>query len=439
MNGEEPDMRRRPRRPRLLAALACAALAGGCAAKGPVPYEPLRESVPDLQGRMLAHVGENLLPFWLENCVDRQHGGYLTVLNRDGSMQSGEKMLVTQARLIWAFSRLWKDGYHDPRIRDAAVQGIEFLRRWFWDPAYEGWFWQVQRDGTPDDMSKKTYGHAFVIYAGVEYYRAFKDPMGLQLAELTFDLIERHAKDPEHPGYVDFMDRQWAPDAQNNGEVKTMNTHLHLLEALTELYMVTGKPAHQQRLREVLDVLTQKCYLPECGCCIDGFYYDWTPAREGFFGERNNITSYGHNVEFAWLMQRAAQALGLPQEPYRSIGLTLVNHAMKYGWDADAGAMLYEGPLTGAATNRVMEWWVQAESAVALDWAYRTTGEGRYMDALRRQVMWVLGKQSDPVYGGWYSTLAPNGTILNESKANVWHACYHDVRACLNVGTGRWE
>ncbi len=434
-------MHRPSRRLAYLLMLSCLAFAGCASTPGSVPYRPFEDSHVDLKARMLAHLSENLVPYWLQNCVDREYGGYLTVLNRDGTMQSGEKMIVTQTRQIWTFSRLWVDGYRDPRIREAAEQGLEFFRRHFWDDEHEGWFWQVGRDGTLQDASKWTYGHAFVIYAMVEYYRAFGDPEALGLARTTFDVLERHAKDPANPGYRDFMTRDWQPDPDNNGHVKTMNTHLHLMEAFMELYIETQDPLHGKRLREMLDILVEKCYMPQHRCCIDGFYYDWSPARDGFFGERDKITSYGHNVEFAWLMQRAARVLGLPEERYRQIGLTLVDHALQYGWveHEGAGAMCYEGPWAGAATNRVIEWWTQAETAVALDWAYRTTGEGRYLDALRKQIIWILERQADPVYGGWYSSLAPDGAPLSDAKSGIWHGAYHDVRACLNVGLGTWE
>lgn len=425
----------------IAAVVLCTGLLSGCVSSGPVPYPPLESSHPDLRARMLAHLGENLLPFWLENGVDHEYGGFLTVLNRNGSMRGGQKMIVTQSRQIWTFSRLWKNGYHDPRIREAAELGFDFFRRHFWDEEHEGWFWQVSRDGTPEDMSKRTYGHAFVIYAMVEYYRAFEDPAALTLAETTLDVLERHAKDLRHPGYIDFMDRRWQPDPDYNGHIKTMNTHLHLMEALTELYMVTGKPLHKERLREVLDILVEKCYMPEYQCCVDGFRYDWSRAQpeDGYFGEHNRLTSYGHNVEFGWLMQRAVQVLGLPEQPYRQMGLSMMEHAMKYGWHEEAGAMCYEGPWRGPATNRAIEWWVQAENAVALDWAHRLTGDDRYLAALRQQVTWILEKQSDRLYGGWYSTLRPDGKPRSDNKAGVWHAAYHDVRACLNVGLGRWE
>lgn len=420
------------------AALLCAWL-GGCAGRARLAHEPMPESHPDLRGRMLAHVGESLLPFWLENCVDRQYGGYLTDLNRDGSPRGTDKVLAAQARTIWTLSRLWRSGYHDPRIREAAAQGLEFLAQNFNDEAEEGWFWQVARDGTPRDMAKKTCGHAAVIQAMAQYHRAFQDPVALRLAQLTFDVLERHAKDPENPGYLDFMTRDWTPDLEGSGHVKTADTHMHLMAAFTDLYLVTRSPAHGQRAREMLDLLVNRCYLPEEGCCINAFRYDWQPVEDGPMGEQNKTTSYGLNLELAWQMQRTAEALDRAPDAYRRMGLRLVDHALRYGWDDRAGAMCCSGPHDGPATDCFMEWRTQAESAVALDWAWRATGEPRYLSALRRQVAWVLERQADPVYGGWYGALWPDGSVKSAGKARPWHGPYHEVRACLNVGLGSWQ
>ncbi len=112
----------------LALAVLCTALCG-CA--GRLARQPMPGSHPDLRGRMLAHLGENLLPFWLEHCVDSQYGGFLTELSADGSVYGTDKALVTQAGTIGTLARLWREGYHDPRIREAAAQGMEFLAQNF--------------------------------------------------------------------------------------------------------------------------------------------------------------------------------------------------------------------------------------------------------------------------------------------------------------------
>jgi len=366
--------------------------------------------------------------------VDREFGGFLTELNRDGSVRNGRKTLVSQSRQIWAFSRMWNAGYRDPRTLQAARDGLEFLRRHFWDEDYEGWYDEVTRTGTVRRDNKNPYGHAFAIYAAVECYRATEDPEALRTAERTFDVLERRAHDDRYGGYFNAMDRRWriGGRAPESG-YKTMNTHLHLLEAFSELAAETGDPLHRKRLREILDLLTEKAFLPQYGCCTEGFNADWTPARHGWFARRNVTTSYGHNVEMAWLIQRAAEVLELPPERYHELGLTLIDHALKYGWDERAGALCSEGPLRGPASARQKVWWVQAENLTALDWAWRTTGEPRYLEALRRQAAWVINRQADAQFGGWWDTIAPDGTVSEPVKAHVWHAAYHEVRGCLNV------
>ncbi len=162
-----------------------------------------------IQKQILAHLDKSLWPWWIDHSPDAQAGGFLVELNRDGSLQNGRKSLVSQARKVWAFSRMWNAGYHDSRIRAAALSGLEFLRDHFWDDAYEGWYAEVARDGAPRAGDKDPYGFAFVIYAGVECYRAFGEPLALNMATRTFDCLERHAKDPDNPGYFGTMGRQW--------------------------------------------------------------------------------------------------------------------------------------------------------------------------------------------------------------------------------------
>lgn len=392
-----------------------------------------------IQHEILTHLEKSLWPWWIEHSPDAQDGGFLVDLNRDGSVRDGRKSLVSQARMVWACSRMWNAGYHDPRIRTAALSGLKFLRDHFWDQTYEGWFAEVTRDGTPRATDKDPYGFAFVIYAGVECYRAFGEPLALHMAERTFDCLERHAKDPDNPGYFGTMSRQWTHVTEGvGGGHKTMNTQLHLLEAFTELAQTTGDPQHLKRTRELLDIVTDKIYLPQYGCAIDAFNNDWTPATDRWAKRDNAGTSYGHDVEMAWLIQRAAQVLKLPPARYRAIGLRLIDTALKYGFDQKAGALCSKGPFDQPATDRTIVWWVQAEDLTALDWAWRTTGQQRYLDALQKQADWILHKQADPLYGGWWDTLAPDGRVLVAHKAHVWHLAYHEVRACLNVGQGDW-
>jgi mannose/cellobiose epimerase-like protein (N-acyl-D-glucosamine 2-epimerase family) len=383
---------------------------------------------------MLAHLGEGLLPFWLEHCVDEQHGGFLLDLDREGRARSGEKLLIGQARTIGMLARLWREGYHDPRIRHAAEQGLEFLAQNFNDDAEGGWFCVVARDGAPVDMRKSIRGQAAVIQAMAEYYRAFDDRVALRLAKLTFDTLERHARDDRNGGYWELMSREWASEPADGGQVKTAATHLALMEAFTDLYLATDDPTHAGRARETLELLANRCCGPGQGSCPGVFRADWQPVDWG-----SRRTFYALDAELAWAVSRTAEALGLAPEAYQALGLALVDHAMRYGWDAEAGALCYWGPVDGPATDRRIDSATQAESAAALDWAWRATGEERYLAALRSQVAWVLDHQADPVHGGWYNALRPDGGVESAAKGDRGLGPFREMRACLNVGLGGWQ
>ncbi len=391
-----------------------------------------------VRNRLRAHLQSALIPWWVEHSPDTEFGGFLCELERDGSVRSGEKMLVSQARQIWSFARLWRSGYRDdPRVHDAAVRGLHFLLRHFWDREHGGFIYRAERAGRVQSDRKDTYAHAFVIYAGVEFHRAFGDPAGLQVAQAAFDALERHAKDPEYPGYFSQLSRDW--DVGRRGRAsKSMNTQLHLLEAFSELYAETRDQTVGRRLKEILDALVEHAYLPSYGCCIELFQRNWQPFSEGWGGRRNQTTSYGHNVEFAWLMQRAREVLELPEQPYRSVALSLIDHALEYGWHSQAGALCSEGPLQGSPSDCTMSWWPQAENLVALDWAWRATGQTKYLAALERQAAWVIEHQADQQFGGWWDEVAPDGAVENRRKAHLWHAAYHEVRGVLNVASGEW-
>lgn len=49
----------------------------------------------------------NVLPFWLNNSIDREHGGYFTCLTRDGVVFDTDKFIWLQGREVWMFSMLY--------------------------------------------------------------------------------------------------------------------------------------------------------------------------------------------------------------------------------------------------------------------------------------------------------------------------------------------
>ncbi len=187
--------------------------------------------------------------------MDRQHGGY--------TLEPGAKQLVSQTRMVWGFAHAHRHGYGSQE-RDylaAARQGYRYLLEHFHDDQHGGYYWMTDELGTPTNKYKMIYGQAFVIYALVEYYRASRDEQALAHAMTQFRDLQQHAYDQQHGGWLEHFAPDWTPVRQPHPQVsvevpgcKSANTHLHLMEALTELYLETRDAAVQRALAESLRI-----------------------------------------------------------------------------------------------------------------------------------------------------------------------------------------
>jgi mannobiose 2-epimerase len=76
------------------------------------------------------------------------------------------------------------------------------------------------------------------------------------------------------------------------------------------------------------------------------FQPDWTPVPDH--------DSFGHDVETAFLLLEAAETLGLKRDVRtEKVARSLVDHAMKYGWDkANGGFVLDCNP--GSVTQSML-------------------------------------------------------------------------------------
>ncbi|MCL2159736.1 MAG: AGE family epimerase/isomerase, partial [Oscillospiraceae bacterium] len=197
-------------------------------------------------GEMRQMLKDRTIPFWLDRSVDAEFGGYLVCIDQDGSVNPGaNKMIITQTRMLWGFSALLAFAKKDDigRMESAANQGYEFLIKNFWDGENGGFFWETLRSGELVDGGKLTYAQSFAIYALCQYYLAYKNPEALAYAEKTFDLLQKYAADNLYGGYFENLEQDWSasPGGVFAGDRKSLDIHMHLMEAFTVLYQASGK------------------------------------------------------------------------------------------------------------------------------------------------------------------------------------------------------
>lgn len=376
-----------------------------------------------------------VLPYWYDRCVDWERGGYL--LSDDAARPAPpatEKMVVTQARMVWGFAHAHRLGFRDPQ-RDylrAARLGYVFLLEKFRDRDHGGYFWKTDLAGQPVNDRKYLYGQAFVVYALVEYHRASEDPAALRHAMDLYQVIQERCHDRKHDGWGEHYTRDWQLITEQDPRIeveraglKSANAHLHWMEALTELYDVTRDKAVRRSLLEALE-LNQKWFYPK------------RPGRSAFHRQPNwkPVTdpesaglSYGHNVEFAWLMVRAEQVLD--RRPSWGHFDAILEHALACGTDHARGGLYNRGVDDEPATDTDKVWWSQAEFLAALTEGLQRRDNPAYREALVKLLAFLRRYQIHPPNGIWLDTVTADGQPKRTALAHNWKANYHDVRALV--------
>ena len=394
---------------------------------------------------------------WYPLSIDTLYGGFFSDINYKWEVAGQQhKMIVTQARHIWATANASMYYKSDATLRPIASSGVEFLRNKMWDKEFGGFYDLVTRQGEPikedGKIVKRAYGNAFAIYGLAAYFKASGDAGALKFAQETFRWLEKHSYDPERGGYFQFVSREGVPfvDGYQRVPAKDQNSTIHLLEAFTELYQVWPDPELKDRLRELLQ-LVRDTITTDKGYMVLFFKRDWTPisykdsspdvrARNYEFDH----VSFGHDIETAYLMLEASKALGIENDARTlAVGKKMVDHGLKYGWDKERGG-IYDGgyylpgDVNPSIVRNTKEWWSQVEalnSFLLMSELY-PNDELRYFDKFRAQWKYCKKYVIDNEHGGWYwggIDIVPNNKF--SPKSTIWKCNYHTSRALINCIT----
>lgn len=383
---------------------------------------------------------DNITSFWYSKSLDRQNGGYTISFGPNGEIKGeGTKMIVSQARTVWLFSRLARAGYKKDQYIEAADHGYRFLTEKMWDSENGGFYWEVDVTGYRKLKPRKhLYGQAFALYAMSEFYLASGRKDVLDFAGRFFNLLEAKSHDKTYGGYVEFFNEDWTPVPSSEisymgagPNFKLMNTHLHLLEAMTTFYRASKLPLARERLLELINIQSNAVVRKNIGACTDKYNRDWTPRLEGDFAR----VSYGHDIENVWLLMDACDAAGVSNHPFVDLYRTLFDYSLKYGYDETNGGFYDSGPFNQPADRRNKVWWVQTEAIVSALYMNRMTNEPKYLDVFEKTAEFIENNMVDWDTGEWHGTVTPEGEQLGD-KANQWKAGYHNGRSmieCLRI------
>ena len=373
----------------------------------------------------------SILTYWATYAPDQERGGFYGQLDNDNRPNpAAPKGAVLNARILWTFSAACVRETN-PAYLALARRAYEYIAAHFIDRQHGGVYWSVDCAGRPLDTKKQVYALAFTIYGLAEYYRASGEAPALALAKELYECIEVHSFDQQRGGYLEALARNWQPlsdlrlSAKDANEKKTMNTHLHVLEAYATLYQVWPDAGLRRQLKGLLLDFADHIINPKTQHLTLFFDEAWQP--------RPGPVSYGHDVEAAWLLLEAAEVLGEPGlvAHFRQAAVALARAAAE-GLAPDGGMMYELEP--GGHLDADRHWWVQAEAIVGFYNAYQVSGEAAFKahsaTAWAFTQAYVLDKQR----GEWYWGIRPDHTPMpGQDKVGFWKCPYHNGRACLEM------
>ena len=412
---------------------------------------------------------KNILPFWMEKMVDREHGGFYGRIDGHGQLHpDAEKGAILNARILWTFSAAYRvmremSGESEAvrEYLEMATRAKDYILDHFIDVEHGGVYWSVDYLGHPLDTKKQFYAIGFAIYGLSEYARATGDREALDYAIQLFDCIEEHALDPLYNGYIEACTRDWQPIADmrlsdlDANYPKSQNTHLHIIEPYANLYRCLME--HQRAtscnyvpvigavlpvdiaipqetvirvgaaLRNLIGIFTNHILNPETHHLDLFFEMDWTRGA-------GQIESYGHDIECSWLLHEAALVLGDPDVLKRVEPIVRqVAKASEKGLRPD-GSMIHEANLTTNHVDDDLHWWVQAENVVGWMNIYQYFGDDSALEHAQRCWQYIKDNLIDWENGEWFWSRHPDGTLNTvDDKAGFWKCPYHNSRMCLEV------
>lgn len=375
---------------------------------------------------------EDLSPYWTEFAIDEVNGGFIGQVTYDNQKNySADKGGILNARLLWAFSAASKK-FDAPELKKSAKRAYNYFKDHFVDKEYGGFYWILDAKGGVVDDRKHIYAQAFGIYGLVEYYSLTEDREALKLAYKVFHLIENNARDRENGGYFEAYNRKWELNGdvrlsdKDENEPKSMNTHLHILEAYTNLYRFAPNPQLKGRLEELVHIFCDNIISADQTTLINFMDVDWA--------SKSNTISYGHDIEASWLLTEAAEVLNDLSiiNTIKKVAVSLSNAVLANGVDAD-GALVNE-----ADPNKVIDsdkdWWPQVEAIIGFLNVYEITREHKFLIAAINAWEFIKSTLKDKQYGEWYEKVSKSGTPYSKlDKVRSWKGPYHNMRAVFEV------
>ncbi|NND97863.1 MAG: N-acylglucosamine 2-epimerase [Pirellulaceae bacterium] len=362
---------------------------------------------------------DDTLPFWIDRCVDRQHGGFMMALDRDGTLVDTDKGVWQQCRFTWLLGELYNRVEPRGEWLELAQHGIDFIQAHCFDPDDGRMWFHLTREGQPIRKRRYAYSESFAAIAFGELAKATGRDDYAAKAESTFQRFVDHNLNPQgvQPKFTSVR-----PTRGIGFPMITIATAQQLRDSIQ-------LDSANDWIDRSIDAIASfhckndlQCVMETVG--VDGQVLDHFDGR---------TLNPGHAIEGAWFVMTEGEHRGDPS--LIDLGCRMLDWMWQRGWDCEHGGMLYFVDLHGGAVQEYWHdmkfWWPHNETIIATLLAYQLTGNEKYA-AWHRQVHdWAYKFFPDTQYGEWFGYLHRDGSRSSTLKGNLWKGPFHLPRMQL--------
>ncbi|MDD3062907.1 MAG: AGE family epimerase/isomerase [Massilibacteroides sp.] len=358
-----------------------------------------------------------VIPFWLENSVDTDFGGYFTCLDREGRVFDTDKFIWLQGRQVWMFSMLYNNVEKRQEWLDCAIQGGEFLRKYGHDGQYN-WYFSLTREGKPLVEPYNIFSYTFVAMAFGQLHLATGNRDYADIALETFHRILAIKDNPKG---------KWNKKHSGTRDLKDFAFPMILCNLSLEIQHMLDKAFLDQITEECLHEIMDVFLRPELdGIIVENVHLDGS-LSDSFEGR---LINPGHAIEAMWFVMDQGVRLHRPQLVEKAVETTL--KMIEYGWDKKYGGLFYFMDRKGAPLLQLewdqKLWWVHIETLISLLKGYQLTKSEQCLEWFEKVHAYTWNHFKDPEYSEWWGYLNRRGEVLIPLKGGKWKGCFHVPR-----------
>ncbi len=360
----------------------------------------------------------NIMPFWMQYGVDHEHGGVYTCVDRDGTLMDTTKSVWFQGRFAYICAYAYNNIEQRAEWLDAAKSTIDFIEAHCFDTDRH-MFFEVTADGTPLRKRRYVFSESFAAIAMAEYSKATGDKSYAEKAMQIFRDMRRMLTTPG------LLEPKYLPTMEAQGHSITMI----LINVANVLRQVCDDPELEEQTELSIKALAQYFIHPEYKALLE------TVGPKGEFIDTINgrVINPGHCIETSWFLLDVAERKG--DKELQKLALQIFDWSWDWGWDKEFGGIINFRDCKGFPQQDYSQdmkfWWPQCETIIACLYAYKLTGDEKYLERHRMISDWTYAHFPDHEYGEWYGYLHRDGSVAQPAKGNIFKGPFHVPRMMI--------